>query len=365
MPNLKELVLIDPVSESIHATYESGVQACESLGIPYNSGLSQCVTHINNQYHGYIIKLKDEASPENIKKWSQSYSKGINGEVRCPKCRNWFKELPNSHCKECKSKVYMEYISTPTGFFKTMATRMARNAAEREAKGREAAGECTIDSDALIKMFNDQKGLCAYSGLPMITKPLSDWQASPERLNNDLGYPESNTVLVCLEFNTGHTQWSWDKVKQLRELRNKPVDLDALTTQVANAKGKWSKSPLRQFAAQLFQSARSHSRNIAKNPKRSEENSEFTLTVDDILQKIIDQKGRCAYSSIPLAYKLKAGYRMSIERINNKLGYTKENTVLICIDFNSTDQSSISDNAIGSSQWSKAKFEYLLANMNV
>lgn len=361
----KELVLIDPVSESIHATYESRIQASESLGIPRIS-ISHCVNHITNHCHGYIIKARDEVTPENIKKWSESCSKGINDEVRCPECRNWFEELQrHGYCKECNRKRNIAYSSTLTGFFKLMANRMAKSAAKRKAKGREAAGVCTMDSDALIKMFNDQKGLCAYSGLPMATKPLSDWQASPERLNNDLGYPESNTVLVCFEFNTSHTQWSRDKVKKLRESMSKPVDLDALTTEVTNAKGKWSESALRQFATRLFSSAKRHSQVIANNPKRSKENSEFTLTIDDILQKIIDQKGRCAYSSIPLAYSRNADYRMSLERINNRLGYTNENTVLICLEFNSTDVSSIYESATGSGQWSKAKFEYLLANMNV
>jgi len=246
-----------------------------------------------------------------------------------------------------------------------MANSMARRAVKRKAKGREDAGECTVDFDGLVKIFNDQKGLCAYSGLPLVTKALSDWQASPERLNNDLGYPESNTVLVCLEFNTPHIQWSRHKVKQLRELRGKPIDLDALNDHVESSKDKRLKSPLRQFVSYLIKGAQSHSRAIAKNPKRSKENSEFSLTVDDILQKIIDQKGRCHYSSIPLVYKRGADYRVSIERINNRLGYTKENTILICLEFNSTDMSSISDNATGSSQWSKTKFEYLLANMNV
>jgi len=364
MPIAKEVVLIDPILESINTAYKSGKQASESLSIPYKS-ISECVIHKTNHCHGYIIKLKDEASPENIKKWSESCSKGIDGEVRCPECRNWFEEIRYTYCTECTSNVYRAYRSTQTGFFKAMAIRMAHRSVQRKAKGREAAGVCDVGSDTLLKIFNDQKGLCAYSGLPMVPKPLSDWQVSSERLNNDLGYPTPNTVLVCLEFNTGNTQWSRDKIKKLMDVMSASVDFDALTTHVVNAKGKRSKSPLRQFATHLLNNARNHSLRIAKNTKRSKENSNFTLIVDDIFQKIIDQKGRCAYSSIPLTYKYNAAYRMSLERINNKLGYTNENTVLICIEFNSTDMSSISDNAIGSSQWSKAKFEYLLANMRV
>lgn len=80
---------------------------------------------------------------------------------------------------------------------------------------------------------------------------------------------------------------------------------------------------------------------------------------------IIKQKGRCYYSDVPLVFKRNSDWMYSIERIDNKLGHIKENCVLVCIEFNSTDQSQLAVNEIhGSSQWSKEKFKYLLEHIN-
>jgi hypothetical protein len=54
----------------------------------------------------------------------------------------------------------------------------------------------------------------------------------------------------------------------------------------------------------------------------------------------------------------------SLERLDSKKGYTIENTVLICVEFNSSDRSSISTTSTGSGQWSKEKFDHLMKNFN-
>ncbi len=58
---------------------------------------------------------------------------------------------------------------------------------------------------------------------------------------------------------------------------------------------------------------------------------------------------------------------MSIERINNSKGYTKSNTVLICIEFNTTDTTpyrSINTMSTGFAQWSKQKFNLLMESLS-
>jgi len=61
-------------------------------------------------------------------------------------------------------------------------------------------------------MVKTQRGKCYYSDIPMNFTPNTPWQCSLERLNNDLGYIESNVVLICLEFNTSTTvQWNREK----------------------------------------------------------------------------------------------------------------------------------------------------------
>jgi hypothetical protein len=63
-----------------------------------------------------------------------------------------------------------------------------------------------------------------------------------------------------------------------------------------------------------------------------------TIIEGDLGFKLIQQRGRCAISNVPLVFEQNADWRCSLERINNKEGYTPENTVLVCLEFNSSTQ---------------------------
>lgn len=89
---------------------------------------------------------------------------------------------------------------------------------------------------------------------------------------------------------------------------------------------------------------------------------EFSLTFLQVLNMLKQQHGRCYYSGVPLEYKqLHTDWRLSIERLDNSIGYTKENCVLIAIEFNTADQSR--NKAIckvfGTPQWSREKVEHI------
>lgn len=61
-----------------------------------------------------------------------------------------------------------------------------------------------IDLKFLISLYIQQKGLCAYSGLPLaLIKPMEgNWAMSVERKNIFKGYTKDNVCLICIEFNT-------------------------------------------------------------------------------------------------------------------------------------------------------------------
>jgi hypothetical protein len=65
----------------------------------------------------------------------------------------------------------------------------------------------------------------------------------------------------------------------------------------------------------------------------------------------IKQNGKCYYSNIPMNYN-KYEWKVSIERLNPKLGYIKDNVVLCCTEFN------------GSCQWSLDKIDEMLEILN-
>lgn len=60
-----------------------------------------------------------------------------------------------------------------------------------------------VDLSFLIQLYKEQKGLCAYSGLPLKFGSYleNNWTTSLERIDVTKGYTKDNVCLVCIEFN--------------------------------------------------------------------------------------------------------------------------------------------------------------------
>jgi hypothetical protein len=69
-----------------------------------------------------------------------------------------------------------------------------------------------------------------------------------------------------------------------------------------------------------------------QNAKKSaiKRNNEFDLIVEDIVNCWNNQYQICAYSGIEMTLEANQLNTVSIERIDSNIGYTKENTILIC-----------------------------------
>eukprot|EP00438_Fugacium_kawagutii_P004434 Skav210966 [mRNA] locus=scaffold2129:96328:97665:+ [translate_table: standard] len=88
----------------------------------------------------------------------------------------------------------------------------------------------------------------------------------------------------------------------------------------------------------------------------------FSLSWDDLYEMVKCQRGRCAYSGVPLELcKPNSHWRMSLERKNNSRGYSRENCALIAAEFNTGDFSRRTgvDQATvrGTAQWSPQKVQ--------
>jgi hypothetical protein len=94
---------------------------------------------------------------------------------------------------------------------------------------RKRTGQCAeLKLQDLVDMYIQQRGLCAYSGIPM--KSTGEFTVSLERIDPTLGYTVSNTCLICTEFQSidrraqhgdltkGSGYWSKEKVDQWRQL---------------------------------------------------------------------------------------------------------------------------------------------------
>ncbi len=62
--------------------------------------------------------------------------------------------------------------------------------------------EDVIDLAHLMDLYEEQRGICALTGIPMhTTTSESDMSVSPDRIDSDLGYSEGNVRLVCVRAN--------------------------------------------------------------------------------------------------------------------------------------------------------------------
>lgn len=308
-----------------------------------------------------------------------------------------------SRCYECNILKQKARRQTLKGFMMTLASTSKSTAKKRKLTD-EVKGEHTIDADALIGLWNRQQGKCYYSGIAMTLRTSTAWLCSIERLKPDRGYVHSNVVLCCVEFNTC-LQWSLAKIDKIPSLINQDVDLENLQKRLIrkrSARKKEEFSPERNMIdgvehvkcldcrlirtcdyfyhknenvcrkckdaraqtderivlhrlRRIYNHARQRSTHWAKINKIVK--AEWDLTLDFLSDLLLQQKGRCAYSNIPLKFG-NGDWHISLERINSGKGYVQDNVCFICWEFNiMTPCESTSSNDIG---WSASKFDLFM-----
>jgi len=304
-------------------------------------------------------------------------------------------------CKACESIYRKAYMKTKTGCLREMVTRAKNNNSQRVEKGRNL--EFTLTYEDLVDLDEKQQSLCAISLLPLAFSTFSNWQASPDRIDNSIGYTKENTQLTALEFNT-FSDWSQLLILELISLAGtvfenydeavvhmtqplprcgtrrawpikiidgkevihcyfckiskprvdfpKKISSGCRTCKVVNMKNY--KETWRGILQRLFGSA------VTSTKYRQSKGRVMKCTIkyEDIVQKFMDQKGICAYSNVPLET---TGQRMaSLERIKTNVGYVPDNICLVCVCFQSADRS----NGVGEScGWSKKKWGFLVEHV--
>jgi len=325
-------------------------------------------------------------------------------------------EHHRSQCKTCRNIYKMSYGNVLKKFIRKLYDSSLAHSKTREEKGKVNASEHSITIDDIYSQYSKQNGKCIYSNIIMSHKPLSDFMMSLERTNNDIGYTKENITLSCSEFNSGKSYWNKNKINLVLELRKTEVDMNILVGRInealnpefiyterkkreekyindikyvkcnkcnifresnhftkgtkivtechdcSNKKSEFYRTTLRGFLLRLLGCSRkSNKRRETLNNK----NLEHSITLKNLCDLILKQQGRCYYSSIPLVYKSNSDWLCSIERLDNSKGYTLDNIVLICNEFNTADRSYKSTNPFktGSSMWSVEKMAIFIKHL--
>lgn len=306
-------------------------------------------------------------------------------------------------CRGCKIKANERYRNTEQGFLKGLLKNARKSGKKRIEKGRAEAGEFDLTYDDVLDILDKQNKRCYYSNVPLVFKKKSDYQASLERLDTSKGYTKSNVVVCCLEFNDV-MQWTKEKIREMYDTLQVPHDCSDTNFDLIKKPRRrmtaWAKydkqlfhqcnkclevKPLAQFNKNraigckdcikvldkqrmeeprsamlaLIRAARSNTKKRQKKSTAVDRDFIFDLTFDELVDIYRSQRGLCAYSGLPLRFgnSTEISWKMSLERIDAKKGYTRINVCLIAYEFNTGDKRILyNDDSDGSCAWSAEKF---------
>ena len=187
---------------------------------------------------------------------------------------------------------------------------------------------------------------------------------SPERIDNESGYSPDNCVAICGLFQTGDAsrnkpqgplshevagtnQWSLRKFSQV------PMLATQAESEIHRA---WLDGQIKMASGDLCAGgavnrwrARRGGRNVCELSRWIQfkigdrhaiaRRRKWTASQDDIdviwlLQAVSRTRLRCEYTNITMSITPCSDWICSIERVDNGQGYTKQNTKLVCHEFN-------------------------------
>ncbi len=101
---------------------------------------------------------------------------------------------PYGYCKHCNKK---RMTGTPYKYFSGTMHRIRRRSEYKNL-------EHDVDKDYLVELYNQQKGRCAITNVPLkLERGEGDvWEnCSVDRIDNSIGYMQGNIRLVCRAVN--------------------------------------------------------------------------------------------------------------------------------------------------------------------
>ena len=313
-------------------------------------------------------------------------------------------------CKKCMKKPITSTV-TSDDFIKMLFRSAKRRSESRNEKARDLKGSFEITFEYISELISKKPYMELLPTLEIFCQSKHDWQMSLDRIDDECDYTLDNTRVVPLELNN-RTKWTAEKFQTVTLLANSPPlsgeKLEAIITKEAEER-EWSyigpvqhdketESTRCRYCGvwELFEEFKEIERGQCKKCKRKysenflyflpskfrrllysckarckiRENDRalFDLTYDHLVDIYKKQGGLCYYSGIPFQFgkSTKTWWIPSIERLNPVKGYTKDNIVLICFEFNTTDNTNRRKSpSQGCGAWSKSKFEVFLKAVNL
>jgi hypothetical protein len=159
--------------------------------------------------HVFNIKNFQKSASELGASITRKSREAVNGIRHCSKCdteklvSEFYKHSGrrdglHSWCKSCCSIAQKESTKKR---YATFDGRIPTFLNSCKLNARKRGNEFSLTPKDFKEMWSFQQGICAYSGIPMSLEPNMSTSVSVERVDNNIGYTKSNTVLVCKAVN--------------------------------------------------------------------------------------------------------------------------------------------------------------------
>ena len=194
--------------------------------------------------------------------------------------------------------------------------------------------------DNLRERWQEQKGRCFFSGVPMDTSG-EDWVMSYAKEKPDVSLTPGNLVIAAREFSKG---WSVPKISELHDVMQHK---NGFMTSISNVCNPLSPSSI--YMRMMIEDALHKHNTILKHNGVTEN---FDVTVDDIIRVFAAQNGMCAISGMPLGFNQdnKGNWLTTILRVDEQKTFKKNNVILVCKEYNHQLNNI-------NSKWTREKFE--------
>lgn len=271
-------------------------------------------------------------------------------------------------CSWCKHK--------PPPTLYQMASKRASSLQTRGIKSR------VVEPLQLLTKYETSCGRCDYSHKTIKWGSRNDWEVSVERVDSSKPYHYNNITLVAKIFNVmekkgskppnaaGSWQWSRSKFLQVLPLGQSTVDLDILKLELERARmtalpkaAEKTWFPLKNFVdthvcsvCKIGKSADNYPAVWTKDGfekaghcvdcdslafycskilKGKHYASDMTepITLDHVLDRILEQGGRCIVSRIPLSLQPFTDWEICPRKIDPTLPWSPSNFEFICREF--------------------------------
>lgn len=238
--------------------------------------------------------------------------------VRCD-CGNEYESGYYSYkkSKSCKGCMYKGRVVNSNDVSRTIFGRLVKSARVRGI-------ECTIDLPYLAGVYESQKfdgedfARCTYSGYPLINDGSTSTTMSVDRIDSSGPYRRGNVQFVDKQVNISKHTLDEQRFLFLVHQATVPILYPAVDVgfpeRVKQFRGSGAFSGERVGA-------------IRNNAKRR--GIYFDLTAEQLHQQFVRQRGICAFSGLGLFPET-----VSVDRIDNHAGYTKDNIHLVLKEMN-------------------------------